>query len=51
MLNTWKSRNFHQDLSENDAICIQLAKFLNDNHVNEFKVVQMSDNYLEIVYR
>lgn len=44
----WKYKNFY---SSPAPVSGQLVEFLNMKSIEDFKVVQMKDDYIEIVYK
>jgi len=47
----WNSKFFIKYDTESDFIMYKVEKFLNENKIEDFKIVQMRDGWLEIVYK
>ena len=49
-MNKWESKNFCGG-DGNGCVLNQLTDFLNENDIEDFKIILSQDNYLEIVYK
>lgn len=53
--NTWRYKHFLQidfgDDDQKDSVGYQLKKYLNQNKISDFKVVEMADEELGIIYK
>ena len=47
----WLRHNFFVNKFTNETLSMVLTEFLNENKINDFKIVTSSDTYLEIVYK
>lgn len=47
----WKYTNFYKYNSDDGIVSEKLCVFLNENDIEDFKIIQMRNNYIEIVYK
>lgn len=51
MKNQWIVTNFYENESDDKPLMRKLADYLNENNVDDFKIIAQEERYIEIAYK